>query len=337
MGLESSSLMDMLKEASRRVDGIIFDVLKISRVAEVLYKASRHLLEAGGKRLRPFFVIQSCRAVGGRDDGALYAAAAVELLHSFTLIHDDVMDEDDFRRNVPTVHRLWGVPIAIMAGDLLFAKAFEALIMAYDRAEVPVHRVLRCSRILAEASSTIAEGQAMDMDFESRLIVSENEYFEMISRKTASLYKASANIGALIGGGSDDEVKALSSYGFLLGLAFQIRDDILGLTADEKVLGKPVGSDVRGGKKTIITCHALSHANPEEREVMLKTLGNKSASINEVFKVVELMGKLGSIDYAEAKARELAMKAKKTLNPLKETDAKKTLLELADFIVARRY
>jgi len=328
-------LLNYAKYIAKMVDDFILNnVLKGK--PDYLYSASSHLLKAGGKRLRPTLLILSSRVVGGNEKKAIPAAAAVEILHNFTLIHDDVMDMDDFRRGVPTVHKVWGIPTAIIAGDLLFSKSFEALLKLKEL-NVDHKSIVKSAEILAHTASTIAEGQAMDMAFEERADVSEEEYFTMIYKKTAVLFEATTKIGALIGGGSIHEVEALGTYGKYLGLAFQIQDDILGVVGEEKKLGKPVGSDIREGKKTIIVLHALRKATPKEKEKILETLGNRTLSKESITEIITLLKDLGSIDYAKELALKYANAAKTIIDNLdaKDLEAKEMLIELADYVVKR--
>ena len=278
-----------------------------------LYDASKHLLMAGGKRLRPFLVFQACRLVDGDEDAVMPAAVAVELIHNFTLIHDDIMDEDSLRRGVPTVHVLWNVPLAILAGDLLFSKAFETIFQCIGLS-VPYSRVLEAARRLASSVSLIAEGQALDMGFEGKLSsVDEKDYLNMIHKKTAVLIKASCEVGALIGGGSSDQVEALSKYGENIGMAFQMRDDILGVVADEKELGKPIGSDVKDAKCTLVLLHAFTHSDYDQRRLLLNYYGKKDLSRDELESVVNLLRDVGSIDYVASLAKRYVNEAKEAL------------------------
>lgn len=328
-------LLNYAKYVAKIVDDFILNnVLKGK--PDYLYSASSHLLKAGGKRLRPTLLILSSRVIGGSEEKAIPAAAAVEILHNFTLVHDDVMDMDDFRRGVPTVHKVWGIPTAIIAGDLLFSKSFEALLKLKEL-NVDYKSIVKSAEILAHAASTIAEGQAMDMAFEERVDVSEEEYFAMIYKKTAVLFEAATKIGALIGGGSIHEIEALGTYGKYLGLAFQIQDDILGIIGEEKKLGKPVGSDIREGKKTIIILHALRKATPKEKEKILETLGNRTLCSEIIAEIITLFKDLGSINYAKELALKYANAAKTIIDNLdvKDMEAKEMLIELTDYVVKR--
>lgn len=328
-----TDLISALNESSKRVN-ILLDEVLVSRKPDELYKASKHLVEAGGKRLRPFIVLKSCQLVGGEVEKALPMAAAVELIHNFTLVHDDIMDEDNKRRGAPTVHVVYGIPMAINAGDMLFTKAYEVALRS-SAIGVPPRRVLQALEALTEGIVVICEGQAMDMSFEKRNNVSEQEYMEMIERKTAALLVASAKIGAIVGNASKREVAHLCHAMRATGLAFQIVDDVLGVTAEENVLGKPVGSDIREGKRTLITHHSLKHAGKQQRNIIMKALGKKEASPETIKSAIEVLKSTGSIDYALKKAEVFTIKAKSELEAFQSSDTRDLLISLVDYIVTR--
>lgn len=327
---------EYVREVASKVNSVLEEI--VSGDPKSLYEASSYILKAGGKRLRPTLLLLSTRVVGGEVEASIPAAVAVELLHNFTLVHDDIMDRDELRRGMPTVHKIWGEALAILAGDLLFSKAFEAMFSCLDYG-VSEERVLNSIKQLAWASTTVAEGQALDMSFEERVDVSEEEYFEMIEKKTGALFKASTTIGAIVGGGGSSEVESLGEYGRMLGIAFQIQDDILGVVGDEKVLGKPVGSDIREGKKTIIVIHALENLKPQDREKILSILGDRSASREEIEEVVEMFKSIGSIEYARDKSLKYAEMARSKLRKIspKDKEAYQMLEELVDYVVQREY
>ena len=302
---------------------------------EVLAKASRHLLEAGGKRLRPCLVLMACEAVGGKAGDALEAAVALELLHTFTLIHDDIMDKDDFRRNVKTVHKIWGEPVAIIAGDALFAKVFEVVAANARRLKLPADRAVELFDTISRASFEICRGQAFDMMFEGRSDVSEQEYLKMVGEKTGALIEASTKVGALLGNGKPEQVKALAEYGRLIGVAFQIHDDLLGVVGEEKKFGKPIGSDIRESKRTLIIVRALAKVSRGDRAKLARALGNEKASKAELTAAIKILKRTGAVDYAAKKARELVGDAKTKLQLLPNSEAKQFLMALADFTIER--
>ncbi len=328
-----SLLASYLQEAARLVDSYILE--NVRGEPAKLYEAALHLIRAGGKRLRPAVVLASAEACGAPREKALPFAAAVEVLHTFTLIHDDIMDRDEVRRGVPTVHVVWGEPMAITAGDLLFAKAFELLLQARDRG-VPLEDVVEACRILAEASRVIAEGQALDMDFETRETVTVDEYLEMISKKTAALFKASALLGAVAASAPRQVREKLAEYGWRMGMAFQIIDDILGIIGEEKELGKPVYSDIREGKKTLPIIYALEHLDPKDREKLRSILGKRDAPQTELAMAAELVKSSGAIDYSYRLAMEYVEAALDSLNILPHSRGRRVLEEIARLVIHRR-
>lgn len=279
--------------------------------------------------MRPFLVVKSCEAVGGEAKDALPAATAVELVHNFTLIHDDIMDRDLLRRGVPTVHTVWGVPMSILSGDLLFAEAFNVLLSG----GVDCERSRRSGEILAKATIILSEGQNMDMAFESRTDVSEVEYLDMIYKKTGALFQASAEMGGVMGGGDERSIRLLGEYGRNMGIGFQIFDDYLGMTSQEEVLGKSVGNDIREGKKTLIVIKAL--ASPA-RGQLLKVLGKKAASDSEIAKLLESMRQHGVFDYVYGKAEAYISKATAAISKLPPSPARDAMMDLAKYAISRK-
>ncbi len=297
-----------------------------------LKAAMAHYPQAGGKRLRPLLATMSCEAVGGRWDAALPFGAALELVHNFTLVHDDVMDNDETRRGIRTVHAQFGVPEAILAGDALFARAFE---MVLD-SDTEDDGLVRLVDVLAKAVRLLAEGQQMDMDFEDRKTVEDTEYMKMIELKTAVLYSAAAQGGAIIGESSEQAEDALREYGRLVGLGFQIWDDVLDLTSDLKTFGKPVLNDIRNGKKTLVVISALEDLHGRDREDLLAALGNKKATPEQLMNARNALDRVGAIDHASDVAIGLAREAKDSLGVLKDTKHRKALEVFADYAVSRK-
>jgi len=318
-------ILDEIEKRGKMVDEAIERLLPIVQPEE-LYQASRYLVDAGGKRLRPAMLILAAEAVGGDVQKVLPAAISIELIHNFTLIHDDIMDQDELRRSSLTVHVKWGLPAAILAGDTLYAKAFE--IVAHI--DTPSKIVARCLDILSQTCTDICEGQWMDMELEKRSSVSEDEYMEMVQKKTGVLFAASAMIGSLLGGANDETADALWQAEKTIGVGFQIRDDVLGLISPEERLGKTRGSDLMEGKKTLIMIHAL------KKGVKLDALG-RDASAEEIDAAVQQLRDAASIDYAMEKAFALVEQGKSKLDVLPDSRAKELLIELADYMVTRTY
>ena len=292
-----------------------------------LYKATAHLLLAGGKRLRPAMLLLSADAVNkGRSDDLINAALALELIHTFTLIHDDIMDGDEARRGVPTVHTVWDEPTAILAGDVLYAHAFEFLCRALsdDRSRV------RAIAMLARTSAQICEGQHLDMSFEKQNDLTTADYIEMVQKKTGALYAASAAIGGMLAGGTPTQVDALYSYGLAAGVAFQIQDDLLDIAERKSKIGKDRGSDLREGKQTLIAMIARDHGF--DLSSYRRTLSN--AEMDELIAKLEA---IGVIDEVRRIAAEYAETAKNSLLLLPSSEERDLLTELVDYFISRGY
>lgn len=318
-------LIEYLEKVEEQIDRLI-DRYFGAPVGE-LNKASAHLLTAGGKRLRPAVMMLAADAVRkGSSDDLMPAAIALELTHSFTLIHDDIMDRDEVRRGVPTVNRKWDEPTAILAGDVLYARAFEfiCLALATDAAK------LRAVSMLAITCEEICAGQYQDMAFEDRTDVSEEEYLEMVGKKTGALYAASAAIGGVLAGGSQPQIDALFRYGMNIGVAFQIQDDLIDLLASPEKSGKDRASDIREGKQTLITIKAREHGfdlAPYRRRL----------NDAEIDQLIQKLTDIGVIAEVKATAEELVASAGKMLAILKPSVQKDLLLSIGTFFVERGY
>lgn len=297
----------------------------------ILYEASHYLPAAGGKRFRPFLTMVSCESISGDPEKALPLAAGIELIHNFTLVHDDIMDHSMLRRNLPAVHVKFGEPAAILAGDLLFAKSFEAVLMT--SVDFPTFRQLQQDFI--DCIIAICEGQQLDIEFESRKTVSEQEYLEMIRKKTGALFELSAKGGGMVGGGAPHEIAALQTYGMTLGLAFQIWDDYLDMSSTQETLGKDIGNDIRNGKKTLIAVHSLTNATGRQKQQLDDSFGNRDASDQDVALVYDIFRELGSVDYAQNRAIHYVNQAKDAITILKQSEAKDLLYQLIDYTIQR--
>jgi geranylgeranyl diphosphate synthase type I len=242
------------------------------------------------------------------------------------------MDEDDTRRGIKTVHATYGIPEAILSGDALFARAFE---VALD-SDADDTDLVRLVDILARSVRLLAEGQQMDIDFEDAKTVTAADYMKMVELKTAVLYSAAARGGAVIGRGTDVQEEALAEYGRLIGLGFQIWDDVLDLRSDQQTFGKPVLNDIRNGKKTLIVVQALEDLHGPEREEFLSVLGKKNAKQQELERARDILENAGAIDHATKVADGLIAEAKKGLKVVKNQTHKKALSDFADYLVKRK-
>jgi geranylgeranyl diphosphate synthase type I len=292
-----------------------------------------HYPEAGGKRMRPVLAMLVAEAVGKRGRAAIPFGCALELIHNFTLVHDDVMDKDEMRRGRPAVHILYDEPTAIIAGDALFARAYEILCDT----DVSGEDLRKLVRSVSDTVYLIAEGQQMDIDFESRQTVGVEEYVLMVEEKTAVLFACAAEGGAIIGNGTADQVRDMRECARLWGIGFQIWDDVLGLLGDERTTGKPVGNDIRNGKRTLIIVHALEQLKrpSKDRDTLLAALGNEQATAEEVKEAIAVLERTGSIDFVTEQAHRYASDSKQLLACLPDSDERRMLSALIDYAVGR--
>ena len=288
--------------------------------------------QSTGKRLRPALCLLACEAAGGEAEGALPFASAVELVHNFSLVHDDVQDGDRLRHGRDTVWAVWGEPQAINAGDALLALAHVSLTEATDQS------VAAASRLLNERTLEMVEGQVMDIAFEGQTDVSLDAYLAMISRKTGALFDAALALGAVAAGASPENVAALGRCGRQLGLAFQVRDDMLGIWGDVDRTGKPVAADIHRHKKTLPVVFALERAEADDLERLQRVYGAGEPSAGDVSFVVGLLDSLGAQAYCqdEADRHRTAALAELAGAALNERAAGE-MREVADFLLERDF
>lgn len=321
---------EYLKKMSAELDGPIKSYIGDEEPSNLM-EASRQYPYAGGKRMRPAMAIACCGAVGGDKSKAVPLAVAVEYIHNFTLIHDDLMDGDAKRRGMDTIHMGYGMPTAVLAGDALFAKAYQ-IICGLD---VPADRMRAAMKYVSDAVWDLARGQQMDVNNEGQ-IVTEEVYIETIKLKTSVLFAAAAAGGAIIGGADDDTVKAINEYALELGLGFQMFDDYLGIAGDESKTGKSVGNDIRKGKCTCMVTHAIrSIKDPAVLEEFKGILGNMDATDEQCTRAKQILQEAGSIDYALGLARQKVDNAIAKISSLPESEDKEFMIALANFAINR--
>jgi len=281
-----------------------------------------------GKLMRPLILALSCASVGGDIKDIVPIATSIETVHNFSLVHDDIMDKDEMRRGKPTLHKIYGEGIAIIAGDTLLIEGINAALgVKKDKREIVLRKIL-------DALIDISVGQVLDMEFERLPEVSVSDYLFMIERKTARLFEVSSELGGIMGNGSEKEILALKEYGFNLGMCFQMIDDLLGIIGETEIVGKSIGSDIKERKKSYTILSALSELDEEKRKEISNMLYIEYQGIeipkDKVVAIVETIKKTDAIEKTKASARTYFMKAKNSLKPLPETDAKKMLEQLAE-------
>jgi geranylgeranyl diphosphate synthase type I len=319
-------LKDYLEKVAEDIDKALYR--EYGSVFGELRKASAHLLLAGGKRLRPAVVLLAADAVRkGSAQDILPAALALEVTHTFTLIHDDIMDGDSVRRGVPTVHTVWDEATGILAGDVLYAQAFEFLCRALASDTARVKAVAMLGRTCVE----ICDGQHMDISFATRNDVDRAEYIEMVSKKTGALYAAAAAIGGILAGGKLTEVNALFEWGLNSGIAFQIQDDLIDLLASAEKSGKDRASDLREGKQTLVAIIA------REKGIDLGKYRKPDLTDAEIDEAIRELEMAGVITEVRTAAEEKVAIAKKSLLALPESQERTYLSEITDYFVERSF
>ena len=304
---------------------------KLKGEPKMLYDAAGHLIVNGGKRLRPYMVMKSCQILRGKTSNAMSAASAVEMVHNFTLVHDDIMDNDEMRHGVPTVHKKFGMPIAILAGDVLFSKAYQVISESKLSEKSTIQLIAR----LAKACVDVCEGQLLDIKMaEQKKIPSQAEYITMIGKKTAALFDVSCAMGAICATNKVNDITNLSTFGRNLGIAFQIIDDLIGVMGDPKITKKPVGNDLREGKKSLPILMAIKMSKGENKKIILKAFGNSKATKNDLKRAVEAIRSLGIEETVRNQALKYAKKAEDALVKYSGI-SKKEMISLLDFVVKR--
>jgi geranylgeranyl diphosphate synthase type II len=293
-----------------------------------LYEPAVYAMKGGGKRVRPVVTLLAAEAAGGRAEEATDAAIALEALHNFTLVHDDIMDNSAMRRGAPTVHKKYDLATAVLVGDAMLAVSYDFML------RVEGEKGARAARAFNRGLVEVCEGQGLDKEFETRDDVTPREYLKMIGKKTAALLEACCRVGAIIGGGTDEEVEALAAYGVNLGLAFQIQDDYLDLFGDEK-FGKPIGGDLREGKKTYLLLSALKRAAGADKAFLERIVEKGGAAKKEIPKIRKLYETYGVPEDASRAVRRYTNRALKSLAALKRAEGRDNFTRLANRLLER--
>jgi octaprenyl-diphosphate synthase len=291
-------------------------------------QVTAHLVDSGGKRLRPLITLAAARQHGYRGEDHLKLAAAVEFIHTATLLHDDVVDGSALRRGRPAANTLWGNKPSILVGDYLFAKAFQLMIETGS---------LKVLDVLANASAVISEGEVMQLRSSKNLGISESDYLKVITAKTAELFAAAAEVGAWIAGADAEHVRALRAYGHNLGIAFQLVDDALDYSGRQAVMGKTVGDDFRECKVTLPIILSLMNASDEERRFWRKTIEVGVQEEGDLSRAIEFLERGGALAATIERARGYARQAREALAISPPGDIRSALADIADFVVERGY
>ncbi len=296
-----------------------------------LYEPVKHIMSIPGKRIRPMLCLMSCEMFGGNIKDALYASFAMEVFHNFTLVHDDIMDKADIRRGHPTVHKVFGTNAGILAGDAMLSYAYKYLCMT------PASTLSDVLDVFNKTSIEIYEGQQLDVDFETRLDVSEEEYIKMIEYKTSVLLACSLKVGAIIGGASKEDQERIYNFGLYLGLSFQIKDDLLDTFGEQAKVGKRIGGDILNNKKTFLLINALKKSSTEDKEHLLHLMDEKNedkkiAEVKEIFNLYHIES------YTQERIEKYYQDSIKYLDAISADETSKSVVrQLAEKIHGRDY
>ncbi|MCG6914283.1 polyprenyl synthetase family protein [bacterium BMS3Abin03] len=326
---EIKKFSKLYERERKKIDVRLINSVK-TRKPKSLYEPALYLVSSKGKRIRPLLVLLTTKAVGGKFKNSYNAAVAMELLHNFTLVHDDIMDNADKRRGRLTLHKKYDTNTAILVGDSLLSVAYEYILK--DSNGNAKNIITSFTNGLVE----VCEGQSLDTDFEKRYDVTIDEYLLMIKKKTASMIKICCEIGSTLGGGTKQEVKAITDYGLNLGIAFQIQDDLLDISAEESNLGKRIGGDLLEGKKTYLFIKALEKSTGEDRKSLQKVIINKGIRVNQINKFRKLYDELGVIEDAKTAINLYTGRALQSLYIIKKEEDRKILIWFADNLVKRK-
>lgn len=296
--------------------------------AQPITEIGQYLQVSGGKRLRPALLLLSAKLCGYEGPAAIRLSAVVEMIHTATLVHDDVIDEADTRRGRPSTNSRWGNHISVLAGDWLYMQAFNIAL---------AERNFRILDVLIGVTQVMVEGELLQLTRLRKIDVTEDEYLELAYRKTACLFSACLRLGALLAGKSEKDELKLASCGTNLGLAFQVVDDLLDFTSSEEKLGKPIGNDLREGKVTLPLIAVLRQCRPDEARKISTVLEERGFGSVQFAEILELIERYGTLQVAQAKALEFAELARNCLEGLPDSPYKDALRSLADFIVEREF
>jgi len=308
------------------VNAVILERMQ-SKVA-LIPELAGHLIAGGGKRMRPMLTLACASLLGYPGTRHHKLAAAVEFIHTATLLHDDVVDGSGLRRGKRTANLIWGNPASVLVGDFLFSRAFE--LMVEDGS-------LRVLKILSHASAVIAEGEVDQLTAQRRIETDEDHYLDIISAKTAALFAAACRVSPVVAEASEQAEHALEAYGRNLGIAFQLSDDVIDYASDAATMGKGVGDDFRDGKMTLPVILAYARGSEEDRDFWRAAIGGSQASDEHLARAIRLLRDSGALDDTIERARQYARRAIDALAMFPGSKAKSALTEAAEFAVARAY
>ncbi|MGN6489130.1 MAG: polyprenyl synthetase family protein [Devosia sp.] len=318
--------MDATRPGMERVNAMILD--RARSHVELVPEVARYLIDSGGKRLRPMLTVASAMLFGRATGSEVNFAAAVEFMHNATLLHDDVVDESSMRRGRAAARMRWGNQASVLVGDFLLGQAF---MMMVETGNIPALEVI------SKAATIIAEGEVLQLSKTRDLTATARDYDEVIRAKTATLFEAATEVGAMAGGADALGRRALRDYGRELGYAFQLVDDVLDFRGEAGTLGKNTGDDLREGKMTLPIITALTTAGAADREVIIRALGHTETGPAELAQVIAVLDRHGALERTVEQANTHARRAREALKPLPPSEMKTLLGDVAEFTVLRAY
>jgi len=343
-------VMKILSEIKALVDKEIEKHVPKKGSPQVLFDGCWKYFEYGGKRFRPALIALSCETLGGKIKDTITAGAALEIAHTFFLIHDDIEDSSETRRGKPCLHKTYGIPHAVNIGDYLLSRVYQTLLSAKNI--WGLEKTMRILDLMTEMFIMTGEGQAMEIEQRNKdLSEVTMDWYEKMSLNKTGYYSGGTPcaIGAVIAGGNEKEIEVLKNFGFAVGIAFQIQDDILNVTMseeEEKIApetdtggyGKDFAGDIKEGKRTLLIVHAFEHADKKDKERMKRLVGKKDITTKEKKEVIEIMKKYGSIEFAKNYANKMVEKALANLKKnIPKTEGRKKLESLAYFLIERKF
>ena len=313
----------LLKSDIQQTDEVLIE--RLSSNVALINQMSSYIIGAGGKRLRPLLLLLCARATGYEGNHHHLMAVVIELIHTATLLHDDIVDESSTRRGQDTANEVWGNAASVLVGDFLYSRAFEMMVEPDS---------MRIMQILSKVTNSIAEGEVLQLLNCQNAQLTEVEYFEVIERKTACLFQAATQIGAILSDTDETQELALRDYGLHLGSAFQIIDDVLDYESDAKTMGKEVGDDLAEGKTTLPMIYALENTSGKDHALLISSIEN--ADNSNIDQIIGILSSVNAFDYTRQKAQEASDLAKKSLVTLPESDYKNALTLLCDLSLQRK-
>ena len=317
-----SDIQNLVREDLKAVDDLLINRLE-SEVA-LINQVSSYIINAGGKRIRPLLVILMSKALGYQGINHHVMAAVIELIHTATLIHDDIVDESEVRRGTETPNQVWGNAASVLVGDFIYSRAFEIMVEPNS---------MEIMKVLSKATNAIAEGEVLQLLNIGNKELKEADYLKVIEKKTACLFQAATQIAAIISDSDSSIQNQMKSFGLHLGNAFQIVDDVLDYQSDEELLGKRIGNDLSEGKMTLPLIHSLSNSSKVTNKKLRDIVSNNN--VEEIDTVLEIFQETGSIDYTINRAKEISKKAKQCLVNLNNSAYENALSLLCDISVER--